>query len=228
MNTDFPRIITLLRKERGISQKQAASDLGVSQALLSHYEKGIRECGLEFLVKTADYYGVSCDYILGRCAEPSGGSSPGKNSTGTPLADSSPSRRQNTVLSSIRLIFSLSDKTGSDRLDKEICKYLSLAAYRIFRLIYSANPRNDRRFFTVSEKGADGFAAAAMSSARASAECAAEKSGAQGLSITTNMLSESYPECASSMLNLIKSCEENISAFISSDGEESEMNKSGK
>ena len=42
MNADFPRILTLLRKERGISQKQAAGELGISQALLSHYEKGIR------------------------------------------------------------------------------------------------------------------------------------------------------------------------------------------
>ena len=45
---EFNRIIKLLRKERGITQKQAAEDLGVSQALLSHYEKGIRECGLDF------------------------------------------------------------------------------------------------------------------------------------------------------------------------------------
>ena len=56
MNSDFARIITLQRKERHISQKQAAADLGISQALLSHYEKGIRECGLNFLVKVADYY----------------------------------------------------------------------------------------------------------------------------------------------------------------------------
>ena len=61
MNTAFPRILTLLRKERGISQKKAATDLGVSQALLSHYEKGIRECGLDFVVRSADYYHVSCD-----------------------------------------------------------------------------------------------------------------------------------------------------------------------
>ena len=46
---EFNRIIKLLRKERGITQKQAAEDLGVSQALLSHYEKGIRECGLDFV-----------------------------------------------------------------------------------------------------------------------------------------------------------------------------------
>ena len=72
MNADFPRILTLLRKEKGISQKAAASDLGISQALLSHYEKGIRECGLDFLVRTANYYGVSCDYLLGRSPDRSG------------------------------------------------------------------------------------------------------------------------------------------------------------
>ena len=69
---EFNRIIKLLRKERGITQKQAAEDLGVSQALLSHYEKGIRECGLDFVVKVADYYNVSCDYLLGRSAERNG------------------------------------------------------------------------------------------------------------------------------------------------------------
>ena len=66
MNDDFPRIITLQRKERKISQKKAATDLGISQALLSHYEKGIRECGLDFLVRIADYYNVSVDYLIGR------------------------------------------------------------------------------------------------------------------------------------------------------------------
>ena len=65
MNSDFPRILTLLRKERGISQKQAASELAISQALLSHYERGIRECGLDFVVRAANYYHVSCDYLLG-------------------------------------------------------------------------------------------------------------------------------------------------------------------
>lgn len=61
-----------MRKERGLSQKQAAAELHVSQSLLSHYEKGIRECGLDFLVRTADFYGVSCDYLLGRSPERTG------------------------------------------------------------------------------------------------------------------------------------------------------------
>lgn len=55
-----------LRTEKGISQKEAAIDLGISQALLSHYEKGIREFNMDFLCRVADYYGVTADYILGR------------------------------------------------------------------------------------------------------------------------------------------------------------------
>ena len=65
MKEEFSKRLTLLRKERGITQKQAAQDLGVSQALLSHYEKGIRECGLEFVARVCEYYKVSADYLLG-------------------------------------------------------------------------------------------------------------------------------------------------------------------
>lgn len=69
MDKNFPIILTELRKEKGLSQKEAAARLGISQALLSHYEKGIRECGQSFLIKVADFYGVSCDYLLGRSKE---------------------------------------------------------------------------------------------------------------------------------------------------------------
>lgn len=61
----FAVVLSRLRKERGISQKKAATDLGISQALLSHYEKGIRECGLDFVIKCSEYYGVTTDYLLG-------------------------------------------------------------------------------------------------------------------------------------------------------------------
>ncbi len=65
----FSDRLTAQRKLKGVSQKQAAADLGISQALLSHYENGIREPGLDFLVKVADYYNVSCDYLLGHAAK---------------------------------------------------------------------------------------------------------------------------------------------------------------
>ena len=61
----FATTLSRLRKERGISQKKAATELGISQALLSHYEKGIRECGLDFVIRCSEYYGVTTDYLLG-------------------------------------------------------------------------------------------------------------------------------------------------------------------
>lgn len=64
-SSKFAAILSQLRKERGSSQKKAAADLGISQALLSHYEKGIRECGLDFVIKCSEYYGVTTDYLLG-------------------------------------------------------------------------------------------------------------------------------------------------------------------
>ena len=61
MASDFSRTLALLRREKKISQRTAAGDLGVSQALLSHYENGLREPGLPFVVRAADYYGVDLE-----------------------------------------------------------------------------------------------------------------------------------------------------------------------
>ena len=66
MSSEFSRTLSLLRQEKGVSQRAAAGELGISQALLSHYENGIREPGLRFVVRACDYYGVSADFILGR------------------------------------------------------------------------------------------------------------------------------------------------------------------
>jgi len=66
VKTDFAGILSRLRRERGVSQRCVAADLGVSQALLSHYENDAREPKLDFVVKACDYYGVTADYILGR------------------------------------------------------------------------------------------------------------------------------------------------------------------
>ena len=66
MNSEFSRTLSLLRQEKGVSQRVAATALGISQALLSHYENGIRGPGLAFVVRACDYYGVSADYLLGR------------------------------------------------------------------------------------------------------------------------------------------------------------------
>ena len=64
----FASRLSQLRKECGLNQRSAAVELQISQALLSHYENGIREPGLEFVVRACNFYGVSADYLLGRTA----------------------------------------------------------------------------------------------------------------------------------------------------------------
>ena len=66
---DFCANLARLRREKGVSQRKAASDLHISQALLSHYENGAREPGLAFVCRACDYYGVTADFLLGRTGE---------------------------------------------------------------------------------------------------------------------------------------------------------------
>ena len=65
MKREFSRTIAELRKRRGLSQRTVAAEMHISQALLSHYENGAREPGLDFLRRICVYYGVSADYLLG-------------------------------------------------------------------------------------------------------------------------------------------------------------------
>lgn len=66
MERKFSAVLSELRRSKGLSQRSAAADLGISQALLSHYENGAREPGLNFVCRACDYYDVSADYLLGR------------------------------------------------------------------------------------------------------------------------------------------------------------------
>ena len=72
MNRNFPQTLSALRRDKNISQRRAASELGISQALLSHYENGAREPGLGFVCRACDYYGVTADYMLCRSNDPEG------------------------------------------------------------------------------------------------------------------------------------------------------------
>ena len=55
-----------LRKEKNISQLKLALDLNMNQNSISRYENMEREADYETLVKFADYFSVSLDYLLGR------------------------------------------------------------------------------------------------------------------------------------------------------------------
>lgn len=58
--------LKLIRKERGISQLKMAMDLNMNQNSISRYENMEREADYETLIKFADYFDVSLDYLLGR------------------------------------------------------------------------------------------------------------------------------------------------------------------
>lgn len=227
MNPDFGRIITLQRKERHISQKQAAIELGISQALLSHYEKGIRECGLNFLVKIADYYNVSCDYLLGRTPEPEGKvitiedipDDDGNNTLGMPSPEIINFNRR-IINNSISLLFSLAQKAGSITLIKEVSSYLMLSVYKLFRIVYNANPHNDQKLFRIPKVIANDSANAIISMSEADIKSASSGIALDGndcvtdfntLYITTSTLQKDYAPYSSSLLNLIKRSEESIS-----------------
>lgn len=224
MNAEFPRLITLLRKEKGISQKQAAAEFGISQALLSHYEKGIRECGLDFLVKCAKFYGVSCDYLLGVSPERNGRQLTVED---IPEADSTkdvivkgnimPVLNKKLISNSMSIVYDLVSKSESKQLNTEISNYLMMAVYRCFRLLYSANPKNENTMFSIPQELVSGYCNAAMMLSEARAQQLVqnpEKDKGEDsvknigdLKITTEYLTQNYTKQAQALLNLIQNCE---------------------
>ncbi len=221
MQSDFPRILSLLRKEKGISQKEAASKLGVSQALLSHYEKGIRECGLDFLVRTANFYNVSTDYLLGRSADPEGltivaDDIPEPDAAGKENSMSAvgvlPVLNKKLIANSLNIIFDLLAKSGSRELTKHVSNYLMGAIYRMLRIIYGFSPKNNMNAFSVQEPGALESADSFMKRSEFRARRLSKDTSinTEKLTVSTESMARNYPLFASSLFSLIKNCEDNM------------------
>ena len=60
------RRIRDLREDRDLTQKQIAEVLGMSQTGYSKYETGENDIPTAILIKLADFYGTTTDYLLGR------------------------------------------------------------------------------------------------------------------------------------------------------------------
>ena len=56
----------ILRKQKGLTQREFAKIFNISFQAVSYYEKGARQPDFETLIKFADYFGVSVDYLIGR------------------------------------------------------------------------------------------------------------------------------------------------------------------
>jgi len=66
---DFMRLREL-RRARNISQLKLSMDLQLNQNAISRYETGLREADYATLIKIADYFNVSIDYLLERTDNP--------------------------------------------------------------------------------------------------------------------------------------------------------------
>ena len=66
MKHKFPEQLIGLRIENNLSRIQLAEKLNVSTRLISYWENGQRECDFDMLIKIADLFSVSIDYLLGR------------------------------------------------------------------------------------------------------------------------------------------------------------------
>lgn len=225
VNNDFPRILTLLRKECGLSQKQVAADLGISQALLSHYEKGIRECGLNFVVRVADYYNVSSDYLLGRTPHRTGAVISIDDLPVETIAKAKKGENTNLeysrriLVNSLNIVFGLLEKINSESLTKETSTYLSCAVYKTFRVLYSSNVKNPQGLFELDRRlfGATLESSMAMAEAKSRYILSGEGiGGAPGVkkselpSLTSESISKEFPDYAPSLFDLIKNTEQAI------------------
>lgn len=221
---EFARIITLIRKEKGISQKQAAIELGISQALLSHYEKGVRECGLDFVIRVADYYDVSCDYLLGRSADRLGTTInveeiPEANGKGDNVMKGSvlPTLNKKLILNSVNILYDILAECENNTLVTEMSEYIMDVVYKAFRYIYSANEGNASAMFRINEEIYPELVNADMLVHEAKIKACLGKTKsdlavsekAKSIKLSQDSISKNWPALAGSLLNLIKRVENN-------------------
>lgn len=220
--SDFSRVLTYLRKEKGVSQKAAAEALGVSQSLLSHYEKGIRECGLLFLVRAADYYGVTVDYLLGRSYEKNGNSIsvdelPDEdvgNKGNVGVKSMMATLNKKLICNSVSVIMDTLAKTNDKTLTNEMASYLSISVYKAFRMLYNSNPDNPQLFFGDSDTEYVFMSDSAINAALAN--CAKCLNNDKTVSMLPELDQESvkrdYPLLSASLYNLLQNVENKIGA----------------
>ena len=225
MNKDFPRIITMLRKEKKFSQKQVAEDLGISQALLSHYEKGIRECGLDFLIKVSDYYSVSSDFLLGRTPERSGAvlkfedipDADELEEKSDSKASLVPLLNKKILTNSLTVIYDMLIKANNKSLTANVSNYLMLVLYRVFRTLYSGSEKNHQSMFAIPEATYQGYSEAQMKVYSTRFEAMTNYNNDKEylsklaqLEYSPENITDDYPKLASSLMNLIQHAESKL------------------
>ena len=121
------------------------------------------------------------------------------------------------IVNSLHVVFDLLGKVNNKSLTNELSSFLMLAIYRVFRIIYSVNPKNEEAIFNIPKSLANSKASAEMILREANANAISQGIKLKGItpvtkreesvSITTEKIAEEYPQLASSLFNLIQNSE---------------------
>ncbi len=222
MSSDFSRTLSLLRQEKGVSQRIAAGELGISQALLSHYENGVREPGLAFVVKACNYYHVSADFLLGRTLTRDGATIDAEELYDVSNEKDNVLRRgsimatlnKKLMVNSIGVLFDLLGKLGSREAIMAASNYLGSAIYRLFRRLHRAAPDTSGDFFSVSDLDFDAgvcTADAVLAEREFCRALAAHRKGGAGYpDMSNDALKQNYPVLYQSLLQVIHNTGERV------------------
>ena len=72
ISMDYRKRIRDLREDHDKTQTEIAEVLGTSQTMYARYERGASELPIRHLIRLAEYYNVTTDYLLGRTERPNG------------------------------------------------------------------------------------------------------------------------------------------------------------
>lgn len=217
MNADFSRTLALLRQEKEIPQRKAAADLGISQALLSHYENGVREPGLAFVKKACDYYHVSADYLLGRTLDRDGGMIDSEelydanDEKGSLRGSIAATLQKKLLANTVSLLFELLGKLNDREVISAAGEYLAAAVYPLYRTLHRAAGEKDAFFALDAAAFSAGAGDAAMLRAKAAYTRALERHAASGgafPAMDAETLSAGYPGLAQSMTQVLHTTDE--------------------
>ena len=228
-NNDFSRTLSLLRREKKVSQREAARELGISQALLSHYENGAREPGLAFVRKACDYYRVSADFLLGRSMDREGTTIGAEelydasDEKGNVLRGSVAAMLNKKLLvNATGMLIDLLGKTGSKEAVNAASNYLSDAIYKMFRHLYRASGTQNEGFFSIPTRHfLAGCTDADMTYAEADyldalAERVKEAGKDSFPQMNNDALAEAYPGAYQSLLQIVHTTGERVNKTVAS------------
>ena len=216
MISDFSKTLSLLRREKRISQKSAAEALGVSQALLSHYENGVREPGLEFIVNAADYYKVSLDYLLGRTMHRDGMmiyesdiEDISREKSNVLTGNMSAALSKKLLINSVAVLFEVLAKSDNKRVLRSVTQYLDTAFVKMFRYVSRRDKKLLPDAYPVSDLYFSELCDVKMKKSEA-ALCAESQNGDDALDLSPESLQKDYPSMSPALFSVIQTVSDSL------------------